>query len=255
MHDNFDFITMNREPSNLKEVIYNLFRNAQRVGNSRISSKIGEIKGLYSAYELCESKEILEAICKKMGEIIQDLISFDSRSVLVRHVPMGRRLLSVKEDWYVEFEDFLCSLTDDEGNEELSPTTISLYLRALRRIINDPELGVSDFDSLYSNVDSLIRRYSEMESKKFEIIAVLKYFKTFAEIFYHGRRDTFRVVIIIDGIEKVLWRCFCSEIYAIEKFKRLLRKIVNDRRSYNTDSRWNPVRLYDNNNNIIRQEG
>ena len=256
MKDNYDFITMAREPKNLKEMVDSLFRNAQRIADSRISSKSGEIKGLYSAYELSNSQEILEAICKKMGEIIQDLIIIDGRRTCVVAGPTRRRVIAriIDEDWYDEFADYLRTFVGKDGEKDLSQGTIGLYLRAFRRILNDEKHPYRDFDSLYADIDVLIVQYEEKIPKNFIVIAVLKYFRDFARMYVVGKRENYRIVISEESGDRVLWKGYCSEIYSIEKFKRILRQIVEERHLNNDKSRWKPIRLYDSQDNIIKQE-
>lgn len=257
MNENYDFITMSREPQNLQEVVDRLFRSAQRIEDSRISSKIGEIKGLYSAYELSNSKEILETICKKMGDIILDLIVRENRRISVVSSPIRRRVVGVRDDdWFDEFEDYLRNFVSvEDGARELSDSTIGIYLRAFRRVLHDEVCPWRDFDSLYGHIDELIIIYEKREKKDFTIIAVLKYFRDFARMYFNCKRDHYRIVIIEEEGERVLWRGFCSERYSIESFKRILRQVVEGRRLNNDKSNWKPVRLYDKQNNIIKQEG
>lgn len=80
--ENFIAIPRTSTPLTLKEQIETTSAMVEKTGNVSLSAMMGEIKGLYSAYELSGSTAILEQVAFKLAEIIKALLSANTPAVI-----------------------------------------------------------------------------------------------------------------------------------------------------------------------------
>jgi hypothetical protein len=128
----------------LKDKIETISKIALSQGNAELSSKIGAIKGLYAAYEIAPSVQLMEAIATSLAEIIELLLSLTT--------PVISRTVIKEKDIFDLFREYLLS------NGFLKPdgtptTTVDVYIRALKRFFNNKDENLSD--EMVGLIDSL----------------------------------------------------------------------------------------------------
>ena len=248
MSETYDFLAFPREPESLKEVVEVLYNKAQRISNRKILAKIGELKGLFAAYEMDSSKILIETICKKMGQILLDFIDRDYRESSM-NISLHRRLSRMEEEWVNDFYEYLDQIGKTQGTKDM-------YMRALRRAILRGDNPKTDFQSLCESIDGLIISYEKENPKNFTILSALKHFRDFSQVYRRRYRIfEYKIVMIEDDKEKMLWQDNCSQEQAEKMFKEILSKICEERRNNNDTSKWKSIRLYDKAGNLIRKEG
>lgn len=77
-----NLIAYPKMPQTLKEQVDDVATLVEQTGNVSLSAMMGEIKGLYSAYELSGSSAILEQVAFKLAEIIKILLSTNTAVVV-----------------------------------------------------------------------------------------------------------------------------------------------------------------------------
>jgi hypothetical protein len=100
-----NLIAYPKMPQTLKEQIDAVATLVEKAGNVSLSTMMGEIKGLYSAYELSGSSAILEQVAFKLAEIIKILLS--ANTAVVASTPATKAapykdLLSLFRYFYTE---------------------------------------------------------------------------------------------------------------------------------------------------------
>lgn len=246
MSETYDFLAFPRESESLKEVVEVLYNKAQRISNRKILAKIGELKGLFAAYEIASSKILIETICKEMAQIILDFIDRDGRESSI-NISLHRSLS--KEEWVNDFYEYLGQIGKTLGTKDM-------YLRAFKRAILRGDNPKTDFQSLCESIDDLIISYEKENPKNFTILSALKHFRDFSQVYCSKCRNyEYKIVMIEDDKEKMLWQDNCSLEQAEKMFKEILSKICEERRNNNDTSKWKSIRLYDKAGNLIRKEG
>lgn len=147
----------------LKEKIEQVCSQINTSNNKEIISRIGEVKGLYSAYELSKSNEILEKIIELLLDIIQsgvEINSFNTKKALKNKNNNSGELAG--------YYDFLIK----QGK---TPTTSDAYRKAINQVMK--KRGYSSLEELNGHLDYEIEyyRHNDKKSHNTHIAALMQY--------------------------------------------------------------------------------
>lgn len=147
----------------LKEKIEQVCNQINTSNNKEIISRIGEVKGLYSAYELSKSNEILEKIIELLLDIIQsgvEINSFNTKKALKNKNNNSGELAG--------YYDFLIK----QGK---TPTTSDAYRKAINQVMK--KRGYSSLEELNGHLDYEIEyyRHNDKKSHNTHIAALMQY--------------------------------------------------------------------------------
>lgn len=147
----------------LKEKIEQVCNQINTSNNKEIISRIGEVKGLYSAYELSKSNEILEKIIELLLDIIQsgvEINSFNTKKALKNKNNNSGELAG--------YYDFLIK----QGK---TPTTSDAYRKAINQVMK--KRGYSSLEELNGRLDYEIEyyRHNDKKSHNTHIAALMQY--------------------------------------------------------------------------------
>lgn len=153
----------------LKEKIEQVCNQINTSNNKEIISRIGEVKGLYSAYELSKSNEILEKIIELLLDIIQsgvEINSFNTKKALKNKNNNSGELAG--------YYDFLIK----QGK---TPTTSDAYRKAINQVMK--KRGYSSLEELNGHLDYEIEYYRQNDKKSHNThIAALMQYKLYLTI-------------------------------------------------------------------------
>ena len=147
----------------LKEKIEQVCNQINTSNNKEIISRIGEVKGLYSAYELSKSNEILEKIIELLLDIIEsgiEINSFNTKKALKNKNNNSGELAG--------YYDFLIK----QGK---TPTTSDAYRKAINQVMK--KRGYSSLEELNGHLDYEIEyyRHNDKKSHNTHIAALMQY--------------------------------------------------------------------------------
>ena len=140
---------INPKEKTLKESIESIERNALITGNAKLSSQIGVIKGLYSAYEMAPNEALLEKIATDLAKIIEELLEIPPQAI---EVPLSIERSS--GDVFDEFQEYL----DSKG---MTQSTSAVYVRSVRRMLKEDDKKMAP--ELYDKISTLKRIISSPE--------------------------------------------------------------------------------------------
>ena len=243
-----DFIAIPAKPNTLKDTVEMLCRVITEKGDAVLSAQIGEIKGLYAAYELAPSNTLLETIAVKLGLMVECLIGapaierpaisgfcFKPAAASRTSAPTGK---TETEGWIKDFSDHMRR----QGKTE---KTIEVYVRAIVRVMNDGINGTPlDFPTMQKEIGNLIADYRSRENTNHNVIAALKRFAAFAKETCRPESLGYRITREDDGIEELLWHDTCTEEEAVAAFESIIREQSAACRAMTNRPKWKKLYLY-----------
>ena len=117
--------------------------------NKDLSIKIGKIIGMYEAYEISKSRDVLEIIVNELNELIINLIEENDKSL---------KKVIISSD---ELEDLKVYLV----NNGYGLNTIDGYIRAIKRIIKNNNLN--SLLDLCINMDEICSKYDKGQDQAY----------------------------------------------------------------------------------------
>lgn len=218
----------------IKNKFITLIKDSYNCNNNEVVSKVAELKGLYSAYEISQNEDILNKIIEGLLDIVDILLKTPANNT--------QKAILNKNNKIGELSDFFDYLIKN-GKK---PTTADGYRKAINRVIVKNSL--SGIEELNKRIDEMIELYDGNDQASHNThIAALKqyacylYFKNSYQITLDNDNGTKQVVWSLKFDDKME---ALQDEEAIRKFDEIISLQQHEYHIVKSINKWRIIRLY-----------